>query len=204
LDVTVSLQRRHHDVEEPEEDEEGGGGNFPISGSTQFTSDHFVTPQHHQAHGHDGCTAEQRHREGQASGWDVEDLAVIGFVDGGYRPSNADTQEDVNGITARYIADGSISVLVLNGSHFAGERVWNTGTQSHERNGGDRVFETDSAAQMRGQVTDDGRQDANHQNRNKETDVAVRNVCKQMVDLFLETKEASSAIIMSTPQFSTK
>jgi hypothetical protein len=66
LDVTVSLQRRHHDVEEPEEDEEGGGGNFPISGSTQFTSDHFVTPQHHQAHGHDGCTAEQRHREGQA------------------------------------------------------------------------------------------------------------------------------------------
>ena len=82
--------------------------------------------------------------------------------------------------------------------------TWNTGTQSHERNGGDRVFETDSAAQMRGQVTDDGRQDANHQNRNKETDVAVRNVCKQMVDLFLETKEASSAIIMSTPQFSTK
>ena len=65
------------------------------------------------------------------SGWDVEDLAVPGFVDGGYRPSNADTQEDVNGITARYIADRSIRVLVLNGSHFAGERVCVEGRDKH-------------------------------------------------------------------------
>ena len=66
--------------------------------------------------------------------------------------------------------------------------TWNTGTQSHERNGGDRVFETDSAAQMRGQITDDGRKEADHHNRNKETNVAVSNVCKQMVDLFLENQ----------------
>ena len=83
--------------------------------------------------------------------------------------------------------------------------TWNTGTQSHERNGGDRVFETDSAAQMRGQITDDGRQEADHHNRNKETNVAVSNVCKQMVDLFLENQRGQQGAnqVSGTPQLST-
>ena len=83
--------------------------------------------------------------------------------------------------------------------------TWNTGTQSHERNGGDRVFETDSAAQMRGQITDDGRQEADHHNRNKETNVAVPNVCKQMVDLFLENQRGQQGAnqVSGTPQLST-
>lgn len=53
-----------------------------------------------------------------------EDFTPVSFDYGGHWPGDADTKEDVDGVTTRHIADRSIGVLVLNGGHFAGKRIW--------------------------------------------------------------------------------
>lgn len=58
------------------------------------------------------------------SDWHDEGFAVIGSVDGGDGPGDADAQEDVDGITSRHVADRRVGVLILSGRHFAGEHVW--------------------------------------------------------------------------------
>ena len=61
------------------------------------------------------------------SDWDDECLAVIGPVDGGDGPSDADTQEDVDGVTSRHVTDRRVGVLILSGRHFTGEHVCSIG-----------------------------------------------------------------------------
>ena len=46
------------------------------------------------------------------------------MVNSGHGPGDADSQEDVDSITAGDVADGCIGVLILNGSHFTGERIY--------------------------------------------------------------------------------
>ena len=58
------------------------------------------------------------------SDFNYEDLAVHFFVNSGYGPGDADSQEDVDGVTASDVADGRISVFILNGSHFTGECIY--------------------------------------------------------------------------------
>jgi len=60
---------------------------------------------------------------GLPSHLNFELLTMIIFVNGGYGPGDADSQEDVDGVTASDVADGRISVLILNGSHFTGKRI---------------------------------------------------------------------------------
>ena len=60
---------------------------------------------------------------GLPSHFDHELFAIIIFLYGSNGPGDADSQEDVDGVTASDVADGRISVLILNGSHFTGERI---------------------------------------------------------------------------------
>lgn len=57
------------------------------------------------------------------SGVNVEHAAMKRMVTGGNRPGQADAQEHVHRIAAGHIADTGVRVLVLDGCHFAGERV---------------------------------------------------------------------------------
>lgn len=52
---------------------------------------------------------------------------MIGPVDGGDGPSDADTQEDVDGVTSRHVTDRRVGVLILSGRHFTGEHVCSIG-----------------------------------------------------------------------------
>lgn len=40
------------------------------------------------------------------------------------RTTHPDAQENVDGVGARHVTDGRVSVLVLDGGHFAGKRIW--------------------------------------------------------------------------------
>lgn len=57
---------------------------------------------------------------------DVEHASVPRMVTCGNRPGQADAQEHVHRIAAGHVADAGVSVLVLDGGHFAGERVCTT------------------------------------------------------------------------------
>lgn len=50
-------------------------------------------------------------------------LAVPRLVDGSHGPGDADSEEDVDGVTSRHVADRSVGVLILSGGHFAGEHI---------------------------------------------------------------------------------
>ena len=52
-----------------------------------------------------------------------EDFTSVSLDYGSHGPGDTDTEEDVDGVAARHIANGSVGVLVLNGGHFAGERI---------------------------------------------------------------------------------
>lgn len=67
---------------------------------------------------------EKSDREGQSAGGHVELLSLHGPVDGGHGPGQTDTQEDIDSITAGDVANGSICVHILQGSSFAGKRIW--------------------------------------------------------------------------------
>lgn len=54
--------------------------------------------------------------------------------------------------------------------------TWDAGTQSHEGDGRDRVFETDGAAHLGRQVANDGRQSPDQQYGHDEGHVTVRHV----------------------------
>ena len=54
--------------------------------------------------------------------------------------------------------------------------TWDTGTQSHEGDGSDRVPKAHGAAKMRRQVAYDGGQRPDHQDGNGERDVTVVDV----------------------------
>lgn len=59
------------------------------------------------------------------SGRHFKDVAIAAVVDGGHGPCKADTQEHVDRIAARDVADAGICILVLNSCHFTCERIWN-------------------------------------------------------------------------------
>ena len=52
-----------------------------------------------------------------------EDFTSVSLDYGSHGPGDTDAEEDVDGVAARHIANGSVGVLVLNGGHFAGERI---------------------------------------------------------------------------------
>lgn len=123
--MAVGLQRSQQDVDEPQDEEEQSGEQLGGPRAPELSSrdwgptaiqqcDHSAQCQH----------GEERDGEGQWAGWHMELLAFALPIDSGEGPRHADTQEDVYGIAARHIADGSVGVLVLDGRHFTGKGVW--------------------------------------------------------------------------------
>lgn len=62
---------------------------------------------------------------------DFEITTMIRMIEGGNRPGQSDAQKHVHRIAAGHIANAGICVLVLNGGHFAGERIWGTSRNTH-------------------------------------------------------------------------
>ena len=54
--------------------------------------------------------------------------------------------------------------------------TWDTGTQRHESDGRNRVFQTDGATHLRWQIANDGRQSTDQQYGHDEGHVTVRHV----------------------------
>lgn len=77
--------------------------------------------------------------------------------------------------------------------------TWNAGTQSHESNSRDCIFETDSAAQMRRQITDDSRQDTDAQNGDNEARVTVITICNEGTKVNVEVKPFPPAAAWGPP-----
>lgn len=48
---------------------------------------------------------------------------MIAVVDGRHGPGEADAEEDVDSVAARHVAHRGVRVLILDSSHFTGERV---------------------------------------------------------------------------------
>lgn len=78
----------------------------------------------------------RKRKKSSPSGVDLEDVVHGPLLDGGYRPGDANTQEDVDGVAARHVTDGSVGVLILDSGHFAGERVCQIRQQIEEGRAG--------------------------------------------------------------------
>ena len=89
-------------------------------------------------------------------------------VDGSNDPRQSETQEDIDWVTARHIANRVVSCLLLNGRLLAGKQVGKTGAQSNERDGCDAVLQANQTAKDASQVANDGCQQSNHDQGNKE------------------------------------
>lgn len=62
--------------------------------------------------------------------------------------THPDAQEHVDGVGACHVTDGRVGVLILDGGHFAGKRIW-TGREKRERRRvGQRVERTDGDSSL--------------------------------------------------------
>ncbi|KAF3841334.1 hypothetical protein F7725_007196 [Dissostichus mawsoni] len=124
--MAVSLQGGQQDVDEPEGEEEEEGEELGCPWAPELSARHAGTPavdQHHHTHQrHDG---EHGDGEGQRAGVHLEHLAFGLPVNSGDGPRHPDTQEHVDGVAARHVADGGVSVLVLDGSRFTRKCICN-------------------------------------------------------------------------------
>ena len=121
--MTVGLQRGEHDVQEPQAEEQAAGQDLWDPRPAQLAPDGGPAPVQEHAEADEGEAAEERDGERQGSRVHAELLAVDGVVDGGDGPGHADTQEHVDGVTSCHVADGGVSVLVLDGRHLTGKGV---------------------------------------------------------------------------------
>ena len=123
--MAVSLQGGQQDVDEPEGEEHEEGEELGCPWAPELSARHAGTPaveQHHHAHQrHDG---EDGDREGQGAWVHLERLAFGLPVNRSEGPCHPDAKEHVHRVAARHIADGGISVLVLDRSHFTRKCVW--------------------------------------------------------------------------------
>lgn len=81
------------------------------------------------------------------------------------------------------------------------DTTWDTGTQSHESDGRDGIFQSDGAAHVRRQVANDGRQHSDQNDGDDERHVTVRHVyCKSMRGINRWTSRFSDVIHVTEPE----
>ena len=124
LDVTVGLQRGKEYVEKPQAHKEPSRGQLAATRAAQLPAQVGPPAVQEHADAHECEDGEEGDREGQSAGRHVELLSLQGPVDGGHGPGQANAQEDVDGVAACDVADGGVCVHVLDGSRFAGKRIW--------------------------------------------------------------------------------
>lgn len=129
--MAVGLQWSQQDVNQPQRDEQQRCEHLASPRPAELAAGHrrpsAVQQRGHAHHGQDG---EEGDGEGQVSRVHLEGLALGAPGDGGDGPRHANAEEDVDGVGAGDVADGSISVLVLDGGDLAGECVWMSKTES--------------------------------------------------------------------------
>lgn len=89
-------------------------------------------------------------------------------VEGSDQPRQSQAQENVDGVGAVDVANGAVSSLLSDGRLLGGEGVRHGGPQGHQRDGGDRIFQANQAAEDGGQVAYDGGQKADDRQRHDE------------------------------------
>lgn len=124
--MAVGLQGGQQDVDEPDGEEEEEGEKLGCPWAPELSARYARTPaveQHqHAHHRHDG---EEGDREGQGARLHFEHFALALPVNRSDGPRHPDTQEHVHRVAACHVPDGGVSVLVLDGSHFARKCVCN-------------------------------------------------------------------------------
>lgn len=117
--VAVRLQGGQQDVDEPEGEEHKEGEELGCPWATKLSTGHAGTPavQQHQ-HTHQSHDGEEGDGKGQGARVHLEHLAFGVPVNRRNGPRHSDAQEHIHCIAASHIADGGVSILVLDGSHF--------------------------------------------------------------------------------------
>ena len=122
--MAVGLQWGEHNVHQPQAEEQAGREDLWDSRSAEFPTNLGPAAVDKDGYTDEGKDGEECDGEGQRSRVDPELLALRVVVDGSDGPGHANTKEDVHSITSCHIADGGVSVLVLDGSHLTGKGVW--------------------------------------------------------------------------------
>lgn len=122
--MAVGLQRSQQDVEEPEREEHKEGEELGCPWAPELSAWDAGTPaveQHKHTHQrHDG---EDSDRKGQGARVHLEHFAFGLPVNGCDGPRHTYAQKHIHCIAAGHIADGGVSVLVLDGSHFTRKSI---------------------------------------------------------------------------------
>lgn len=122
--MAVGLQWGEHDVHQPQAEEQAGREDLWDSGSTEFPTDLRPAAVDKDGDADEGKDGEECDGEGQRSRVDPELLALRVVIDGSDGPGHTNTEEDVHSVTPSHVADGGVSVLVLDGGHLTGKGVW--------------------------------------------------------------------------------
>lgn len=125
LDDAIGLHGGQNDVHQPGTKKQSGGEDFRSLRSAQFPSDLRPSAVHEDGDTDEGKDGEKGDGESKRAGFHTEILALRLVKDSSDRPSHSNAQEDVHGIAARHIADGSIRILILGGCHLTCKSVWN-------------------------------------------------------------------------------
>lgn len=126
--MTVRFQTGEEDVEQPEAEEKGWCGESVSPWAPKFPSDVGPAPVEQHGDCQEGEDGEEGDGEGERAGRHHKVLPLHVPVDGRHRPGHADPQKDVDGVAARHISDGGVSVGVLDCRDFTGEHVWEAET----------------------------------------------------------------------------
>lgn len=123
-DVAVCFQRGQQDVDQPEAKEKQGCQYLASPWTAELSSSHWGAPAIQQyADSHHSHRSEERDGEGQRARLHEERFALGTPVYSSNGPRHTDAQENIDSVAARHIANGGVSILVLDGSNLTGKSV---------------------------------------------------------------------------------
>lgn len=121
--MAVGFQRGEDDVHQPQAEEQAGGQDLGDPGSAKLPADLRPPAVDEDCNTDKGEDGEECDGESQCTRVNSELLALGVVIDCSDGPGHADTQEDVDSVTSCHIANGRVSVLVLDGCNLTGKCV---------------------------------------------------------------------------------
>mmetsp|Transcript_4463 Transcript_4463/g.13750 ORF Transcript_4463/g.13750 Transcript_4463/m.13750 type:complete len:662 (-) Transcript_4463:763-2748(-) len=184
------LQDRHRQIEDPEADEERACGDLVFARPSKLTAQQLPPRRHHAEH--DQCArSEDSHREPQVTGRHrkaairVEHREVgvalpplirharVRPEDRADRPGQAEAKEDVHRIGPGHVAHRRVGGRLGLGGRERGKGVRERRAERDERDRRDRVGDAEHATEQPGEIADERRDDADHDERDAEGERTV-------------------------------
>jgi len=173
IDDFISFQSRNGNIETPEEDKNCCWNGLEDFRSAKLTANSWTSSEHQDSNSEKSLNTEDGDRESQAANGHFEDLSLGLPVDSSHGPGDTNSKEDVDSVGASDVTDRGVSSFILNSSCLWSKCIRYAGAECNKGDCINAVFETDEAAEMASDISNDSRAAADEEDWKDECGIAI-------------------------------